>query len=102
MSDVFCQKSVISSESSCVGISPNFTSVLTDNPPALVGQISSEIIANHLNAIHAARAAFTESEAREERRRAIGAKMGITSLVYELEDIILIEKTVTSGTDQVL
>ena len=42
---------------------PNFTSVLVDNPPALEGQTSSEIIASHLNAMHAARAAFVKSEA---------------------------------------
>ena len=88
MSDVFCQKSVISSENSCVGIGPNFTSVLADNPHALVGQTSSKIITNHLNAIHAAQAAFLESEAREERQRAIREKTGTTSLVYELEDIV--------------
>ena len=34
-----------------------------DNPPALEGQTFSEIIANHLNAMHTARVASLESEA---------------------------------------
>ena len=41
-----------------------------------------------MNAIHAAQAAFLESEAREVRQRAVRAKTGTTSLVYELEDIV--------------
>ena len=45
------------------GKNPNFTSVLIDNPPALEGQTPSEIIANHLNVMHAAGAAFIKSEA---------------------------------------
>ena len=57
---------------SCYGYSPNhlvfgknanFPSVLIDNPPTLECQASSDIIVDHLNARHAARAAFIESEA---------------------------------------
>ena len=55
----------------CYGYSPNqlvfgknqkFPSVLIANPPALEGQTSSEIIANHLNMMHAGGAAFIKSE----------------------------------------
>ena len=47
------------------GKNPNFPSVLIDKPLALEGKTSSEIIANHLNAMHAARKAFIEAEASE-------------------------------------
>ena len=71
------------------GKNPNFLSVLIDNPPALEDQTSSEIIANHLNAMHAARTAFIKSEACEKLRRAIRAKTRTaTSLIYEPEDIV--------------
>ena len=64
----------------CYGYSPNqlvfgknqnFPSVLVDNPPALEGQTSSEKIADHLNAMHAARAAFIKSEACKKLKKAI-------------------------------
>ena len=71
------------------GKNPNFPSVLIDNPPALEGQTSSEIIANYLNAMHAARVAFIKSEACEKLRRAIRAKTRTaTSLIYEPGDIV--------------
>ena len=71
------------------GKNPNFPSVLIDNPPALEGQTSSEIIANYLNAMHAARVGFIKSEACEKLRRAIRAKTRTaTSLIYEPGDIV--------------
>ena len=55
-----------------------------DNPPVLEGQTSSEIIVNHLNAKHAALAAFIESETSENFRTTIRGKMRTTlSLIYE-------------------
>ena len=71
---------------SCYGYSPNqlvfgkkinFPSMLFDNSPALKGQTSSEIIAYHLNATHAARAAFVQSEANEKVRKVIRKKRGL-------------------------
>ena len=53
----------------CYGFSPNqlvfgknknYPSILVDKAPALKGKTSSELIANHLNAMHAARQAFIE------------------------------------------
>ena len=81
-----------------------FFSAHIDNPPALEGQTSTEIIANHLNAMHAARAAFIKSETSKKRRRAIRAKTRTaSSLICEPGDIVyLSEKTVTSGRDQAL
>ena len=76
-----------------LGKNPNFPSVLIDNPPALEGHTSSEIIANHLNAMHAVRAAFIKSEACEKRRRAIRAKTRTaTSLIYEPGDIVYFKR----------
>ena len=43
----------------------------------LEGQTSSEIIAYHLNSMHAARAAFVESEVSEKVRRVIRKKRGL-------------------------
>ena len=38
----------------------NYPSILVDKVPALEGKTSSELIANHLNEMHAARQAFIE------------------------------------------
>ena len=63
--------------------------MLIDNPPALEGQTSREMIANHLYAMHAARAAFIKSEACKKCRRAIRAKTRTaTSLICEPGDIV--------------
>ena len=59
----------------------------------LEGQICSKIIANNLNAMHAARAAFIKSEAYEKRRRALRAKTRTaTSLIYETGDIVYFKR----------
>ena len=42
---------------------PNFPSVLTSKLPALESKTSSEIVLEHLSALHCARKAFVESEA---------------------------------------
>ena len=53
------------------GENPNLPSVLVDKPPALEGTTASENIAKHINALHAARKAFTEAECSERIRRAL-------------------------------
>ena len=53
------------------GKNPNFPSFLNDKLPALEGISTSEVVANNLNAMHAARKAFIESESSEKLRRAI-------------------------------
>ena len=71
------------------GKNPNFPSVLINNPPASEGQISSEIIANHLNVMHAARAAFIKLEASKKLRRPVRAKTRTAiSLIYCLGDTV--------------
>ena len=54
---------------------------------------SNELIANHLNAMHAARQVFIESEASEKLKRAIKAKTrGSTAVVYQPGDIVYFKR----------
>ena len=47
------------------GTNPNLPNIMSDGLPAMEGKTSSEIFAKHLNALHAARKAFIESESSE-------------------------------------
>ena len=53
------------------GRNPNIPSVLTDKLPALEGCTRSDIVGKHINALHASRKAFAESECSERIRRAL-------------------------------
>ena len=58
------------------GTPPNLPNIMTAaRPPALDGTNMSGILARHLNALHAVRKAFIESEADERIRRALRSKM---------------------------
>ena len=57
------------------GKNPNLPNIMTDNIPALQGKTSSEVLANHLNVLHATRRAFIESECSERIRRALRCKI---------------------------
>ena len=48
---------------------------MTDSLPALEGSTTSETFAKHINALHAARRAFIESESDERLRRALRSKV---------------------------
>ena len=75
------------------GKNPNYPSILVDKAPALEGKTSSELIANHLNAMHAARQAFIEPEASEKLRRAIKAKTRVsTAVVYQPGDLVYFKR----------
>ena len=63
------------------GRNPNVPTVMNGKPPAHEGTTSSELIAGHLNAMHAARKSYIESEASEKLRRAL-RKKGRTSTVH--------------------
>ena len=86
----------------CFGFSSNqlvfgkylhYPSILLDKAPALEGKTSSESIANHLNAMHAARQAFIESEANKKLRRAIKAKTRVSAaIVYQRGDLIYFKR----------
>ena len=53
------------------GRNPNLPSVLTAKPPGLRFVTPSQVIAEHLNALHAARKAFTESESSRKIKTAL-------------------------------
>ena len=53
------------------GRNPNIPGVLTDKPPALYGETSTDIVRENLNALHRAREAFIRSESSEKVRRAL-------------------------------
>ena len=89
----FCQKALhnyygLSPNQLVFGKNPNFPSVLIDKPSALDEKTSIEIFANHLNAIHATCKVFIEAEASEKLRRAIKAKIRVsTGIIYQPGDI---------------
>ena len=53
------------------GRNPNLPSVLTTKPPALRTSTTSQLIADHLNALHVARQAFIQSEASKKLKTAL-------------------------------
>ena len=74
------------------GRNPNLPNILTANPPSLEGRTMSEIFANHLNALHAAREAFIKSEASERLRRALRHKITVIEQFYNRGDIVFYKK----------
>lgn len=54
-----------------VGSNPNLPSVLTNKLPAQEVEITNASVARHLNAMHAARKAFTQADASERVKRAL-------------------------------
>ena len=70
------------------GKNPNLPNILYETPPALEGSTTSETLAKHLNALHQARLAFTESEAAERIRRALRCKMRAAEQRYVHGDLV--------------
>lgn len=68
------------------GKNPNLPNIMTDQPPALEGLSSSEILVQHLNGLHAARRAFIESESDERVRRALRGKVRAAERIYSPGD----------------
>ena len=56
------------------GRNPNLPSVLTDKLPALEGVTASQLVGQHLNAMHKARQEFVKLESSEKLRRALRSK----------------------------
>ena len=50
------------------GRNPNLPNIMVETPPALEGVTSSEVLAKHLTALHAARKGYIESESSERIR----------------------------------
>ena len=75
------------------GYNPSFPPVLNNQLPAQNGVTSSELIASHLNSLHAATKRFIEAEADEKLRRALRHKtITATSLVYQNGDQVYYKK----------
>ena len=75
------------------GYNPSFPSVLNNQLPAQNGVTSSELIASHLNSLHAARKRFIETEVDEKLQRAHRHKtITATSLVYQNGDQVYYKK----------
>ena len=67
------------------GKNPNVPNVMTDNIAALQGT-TSETLATHLNALHASRKAFIESESSERIRRALYSKIRVSEQIFNNGD----------------
>ena len=74
------------------GINPTLPNVLNEGLPALEGKTFSETLAKHLDALHAARKAFTESENSERIRKALRRKICTNNTVYHNGDLVWYRK----------
>ena len=80
------------------GKNPSFPTVLNNDPPALKSSTASEVVAEHLNALHAARKAYIASESCEKLRRAMKhTARPATSLVYQTGDVVFYKRNELSN-----
>lgn len=70
------------------GQNPNLPNIMSSQLPALEGSTTSEVLAKHMNALHAARRAFVESEAGERIRRALRSKIRASEQVFSNGDLV--------------
>lgn len=70
------------------GQNPKLPNIITDGPPAWEETTTSEMIAKHLNTLHAARKAFIKSESCNRLKAALKAKIRTNNTVYESGDIV--------------
>ncbi len=70
------------------GQNPNLPNIMTEKLPALDGVTQSEVLAKHLNALHAGRKAFIETEADERIRRALRHKVRASEQIFEVGDAV--------------
>ena len=70
------------------GRNPRLPCVMSDKPPALEGTTSSEVIAKHLNASHAARKGFITAEASEKIRRGLRLKIRPSGRVFSNGELV--------------
>ena len=74
------------------GVSPNLPNIMKDSLPALEGSTTSETFAKHINALHAARRAFIESESDERLRRALRSKVRASEQIFENGDNVFYKR----------
>ena len=68
------------------GRNPNLPGVLTDKLPALEGTTFSDVVAKHIEALHSARTAFTQTECSERIRRALRKQVRPSGIQYKTGD----------------
>ena len=74
------------------GENPNLPNIMTDKIPALEGMTSCEVFAKHLNALHASRQAFIQTEAEERVRRALRSKVRVAEQVFNPGDFVFYKR----------
>ena len=65
---------------------------MSDKLPALEGTTSSEIFTEHLNALHEARQAYLQTEAKERTRRALRTKVRAAKQIYQNRDTVFYKR----------
>ena len=70
------------------GQNPRLPNIISDGPSAWEQETTSEMIAKHLNALHAARKAFIQSESSSRLKTALKSKIRTSSEIYEYGDIV--------------
>lgn len=74
------------------GSNPNVPNVITDNIPALEGSTTSEVLAKHLNVLHAARQGYIQAESCERVRRALRSKVRASQQVFQNGDLVFYKR----------
>ena len=70
------------------GQNPKLPNVISDPPPSWEENTVSEVLARHLNLLHATRRAFLKSESCTKMKNALKAKITCNEVVYEPGDIL--------------
>ena len=79
------------------GKSPSFLAVFNNDHPALESSAANEVVAEHLNALHAARKAYIATESCEKLRRVMKHRVRpATSLFYQTGDVVFYKRNESS------
>ena len=70
------------------GKNPKLPGIMTDGLPAFDGTSSSEVFAEHLNALHDSRRAYIQTESNERIRRSLHGKVRAAEEIYERGDMV--------------
>ena len=70
------------------GINPNLPNVMTATIPALEETTTSNMLAEHLNALHATREAYVKSESAERIKRALRHKIRASQQVFQAGELV--------------
>ena len=75
------------------GQNPKLPNIITGGPPTWEISTTSEVLAKHLNCLHAARRAFISTENSERLKTALKAKICTSSEIYENGDIVYYKRS---------